>query len=479
MAYLIFAAAVIFIPIVYLVGKAMLLRPGERGVAQPAHPLDAQSALQRLSQSLQCETTGGANWKPDEFLKLHQVLEQAFPLVHEKLEKQVLNDYTLVYRWRTNSTKKPILLMAHMDVVPVTPGTEDDWAHGPYSGDIADGCVWGRGAIDMKNMLMAEIEAVEYLLGTGFTPDRDIFLLFGHDEEILGKDGSYAAAQMFHEQGIQFEFTLDEGGSFAPGEQYGAQDVTLATVAVYEKGYVDLHMSVTGESGHSSMPGETTALSDMARAIDAIDHIHYKPKLTDTYLELMRGVAPFAPLGTRVQIANANLFQKQLLQKARSTVLGNALVTSTISPTMLSGSHAANVLPREAKAVVNFRLNPGDTVDDLKLRVAKAVGSKVEVHYPIAHDASRVASTDSRAYQCIKQAVLQTFDGVYVTPAPFFACTDSRHFDLVSDNVYKFIPFLSNLEYSTGMHGTNERIGTDDYIRGISFFIRLLENTCS
>ena len=199
-------------------------------------------------------------------------MEKTYPLVHQNCEREIIAGASMLYRWPGSGKggKKPILLMAHQDVVPVTPGTEEDWQHPAFDGVIADGHVWGRGAIDMKNMLCAEFEAMEYLMQRGFTPDRDVYLALGHDEEV-GGSGAVATAQHLLEQGVEIDFIMDEGGKPAHGEDFGASDVLVATISVFEKGYCDLQLISRSPGGHSNRPGKTTALGELAKAIVALE----------------------------------------------------------------------------------------------------------------------------------------------------------------------------------------------------------------
>jgi carboxypeptidase PM20D1 len=148
--------------------------------------------------------------------------------------------------------KKPVLITAHMDVVPVEAGTEGEWTHPPFGGEIADGFVWGRGTLDTKAHLIAALEAVERLLEKGLTPARDVYLAFGHDEELTGEQGARQIAKLLAERGLTFDFVLDEGGCVVKGALPGIEK-PVALVGVGEKGFCNVRLTAkrTGATPHA------------------------------------------------------------------------------------------------------------------------------------------------------------------------------------------------------------------------------------
>ncbi len=156
--------------------------------------VDGQAFVDHLAEAIRVDTTmyeDRSRNDPAAILEMHDLLAQAYPAVHEQCERELVNYLSLLYTWRgSDSDAKPIVLMAHMDVVPVEAGTEGDWTVAPFSGEVHDGHLWGRGALDDKGPLIATMEAVEHLLRSGFTPTRTVHLVFGHDEEIGGSQGA-------------------------------------------------------------------------------------------------------------------------------------------------------------------------------------------------------------------------------------------------------------------------------------------------
>ncbi len=182
--------------------------------------IDQQEAAKRLSGALAIKTISRTDVPvaADAFKAMHQYLENTFPLTHENLERETVNEYSLLYTWRGDNLElEPILLMAHMDVVPIAAETVHQWKYPPFSGKVADGFIWGRGALDMKQSLMGIMEAVEYLLVQKLKPDRTVYLAFGHDEEVGGYQGAAKIAELLESRNIKLNFTLDEGSAIVQG----------------------------------------------------------------------------------------------------------------------------------------------------------------------------------------------------------------------------------------------------------------------
>ena len=176
------------------------------------------------------------------------------------MERVLLGDYTILYRWPgSDATLPPILLTAHYDVVPVLPGTEDLWTHQPFAGDIADGIVWGRGTLDDKSAVVAQLEAATLLLKAGFKPARTVYFSFGHDEEVGGTRGAAEVAAYLAEQKVRLAWSLDEGSFVLDGLLPGVKPL-MAAVNVAEKGSVTLQVVAKGAGGHSSLPPPQTAV---------------------------------------------------------------------------------------------------------------------------------------------------------------------------------------------------------------------------
>ena len=445
----------------------------------PSEPVDS-AAVGRLSEAVRFKTISyfDSAAKISEFRKLHAFLEKAFPLVHKAMRREVLDSATLLFTWRgTDTTLAPVLLMGHQDVVPVEPGTEKDWKHGAFSGDVADGFVWGRGTLDDKISVLGTLEGAESLLKRGYQPKRTVIFAFGYTEEI-GGPSAMRTAELLKARGIKPWFVMDEGGalgdSLVPGV---AQRVAL--IGVSEKGYLSLRLTAHGQGGHSSIPPTETAVSILGDAVGRVQRTPLPSRLSDATLGMFNTLGPLMPYSRKLVMANLWLFDPVLRSALARQPAGNAMIRTTTAATMMSGGIKDNVVPATATAVINFRLLPGDSVHWVVSQVKQIVADdRVDVA-PIdgmAREASEVSPTDSEGYRVIAQSIREEFPGTHVSPYLLMGGTDARNFYIVTPNVYRFAPIIAKGETFTLLHGTNERVSVENYLAGISLYRRLIEN---
>jgi carboxypeptidase PM20D1 len=441
--------------------------------------VDALGAAQRLSGAVRLRTisydnpsdaSGGA------FLALHAYLAESFPHVQSALRREIVNDYSLLYTWAgANPGAKPIVFMAHEDVVPIAPGSENLWHADPFGGEIKDGYVWGRGAWDDKGNLMAILEAVEALAAAGFTPQRTVYLAFGHDEETGGEHGAKAIAALFRQRGVRPEFVLDEGLLITSGLMPGLNS-PLALIGVAEKGSATLKLTAAALPGHSSMPGNRTAIGALARALVRLERSPFPASLGGVAGELFETVAPETHGLNRVVLSNLWLFAPVVAWELSRLPSTNALLRTTTAITVVSGGNKENVLPATAEALVNFRTLPGDTAERVVAHVRTVVddgGIGVDV-LPQSSEASPVASRTSAAYRTIARSVRELFPGVVVAPGLMIGATDSRHMLDVADDVYRFSPVRAAPPDLARFHGTDERMSVANYAELIGFYETLI-----
>lgn len=475
--------ALVLVVIVILFAR-MLSFTAQKGAAGAMTPLAVSAqAISRLSQAVQIPTISS---QPDKqqrtssFQQFHNFLAQNFPLVHGELEIERINNFALLYRWQgTDNTLKPALLLSHQDVVPIEPGTESDWHYPPFAGEIADGYLWGRGAWDDKSTLMASLEALEMLLANGAKPARTLLLAFGHDEEVGGELGAGAIAEQFRQQGMMFEYILDEGAVIGVGLVPGVEQ-PVAMVATAEKGYLTLRLSSFGQGGHSSVPPKVTAVGRLARAVNRLQEQPLPAKLTQPVRDMFSELGPHMPWTKRLVLANLWLFEPLLVANMAGSRSTQAHVRTTTAPTMFSAGVKENVLPQSASAVVNFRILPGQTrqqVIDLVETIIDDASVTVEEAGSISSDPSAVSSKHSVAFKSLKRVIEQVNPDVLVSPALLFGATDSRHFDGLSDNIYRFTPIRVSGPDIKRIHGTNERIAVEDYENAIRFYHQLMTST--
>ncbi|MEX0582719.1 MAG: M20/M25/M40 family metallo-hydrolase, partial [Sneathiella sp.] len=335
-------------------------------VDMPSFDIDAAAA--RLAEAVRIKTISVSRNSPpatSEFDRLHLLINSSFPLVNEKLKREVVSNHSLLYIWEgSDPTLPPILLMGHMDVVPVEPGTEGDWQEEPFSGVIKDGIIWGRGTLDDKLSVFAILEAAELQLAAGFIPKRTLYFAFGHDEEIGGEMGAGKIAALLKSRGVNLAFTLDEGMVIVQGLMPGI-DTPIAFIALAEKGYLTLQLTATTEGGHSSIPPRTTAIGKLARAITRIEENRLPAALNAPASDMFDTLSPHMSLPLKAIISNRWLLDPLLVSELGKGGATNAMVRTTTAVTIAEGGTKDNVLPSQASATINFRLLPGTSIQDV------------------------------------------------------------------------------------------------------------------
>lgn len=440
--------------------------------AAPA--FDVPAAAGRLSQAITFQTVSHqeagdndlAQW--DQF---HAWLKETYPRAHAAMRRDLVAGHTLVYAWPgSDPALDPIVLMAHQDVVPAN--AAEGWTHPPFQGVIADGAVWGRGAVDDKGSLIGLFEAVEALAGAGFQPRRTVILVSGHDEEV-GGGGAQAANDLLKSRGLSAQFVLDEGLLVVADNPLTGGPAAL--IGVGEKGYATLIVSARSEGGHSSSPPPQTSVSTLARAVTAITEDPFPMRLDGPGADMLAVLGADAGLPLRAALANTWATEPLIVRQMAATPAGAALLHTTIAPTMLQGADKENILPREARAWINYRIAPGDTSEEVMAKATNAVGDlPVELSWSRPpQEPSAVSSTDSEAWKVIA-ALAADVTGAPVAPGLVTAGTDSRFMAEVAQDTYRFQPITLSLAETAMIHGVNERMTLTNLERMIAFYARLI-----
>ena len=453
----------------------------------PALPValqvDARQAAERLAGAIRIPTVSeqeAGKTNQQTFVELREYIERAFPRVHRALRRDVVGEYSLLYTWQGERTDlKPIALLAHLDVVPAE-AEKSQWTHPPFEGRIAGEFVWGRGALDMKHGVMASLEAVEALLREDFRPLRTIYLAFGHDEELGGANGARQIAKSLSKLGVRLAFTLDEGQAIIEGIIPGVAK-PVALVGLAEKGYLTLELVASDEGGHSSMPRPGTAAARLASAIDRLGQNPMPAALLPPASWMFERLAPEMSFQDPVLFANRWLFEPLLLSQLARAPGPNALIRTTAALTMLSAGTKENVIPASARALVNFRLLPGQTIEHVSAHVREKIGDpKIEVRVAgDAWEASRISRAESFGYALIEHTIRQVYGEVVAAATLTIAATDSRHYIDIADDSYHFIPMRLQSGDLKRIHGIDERIAISDYIRMVQFYAALMRNSGS
>ena len=407
------------------------------------------------------------------FVAFTEELARQFPLLHERLELTRIPGQALLFRWPGVGDARPVVLMAHIDVVPVD--EEAPWQHPAFDARIVDGHVWGRGTLDDKGCLVGIAEAVERLLEQGFTPAQDVWLSFGSTEEVSG-DTAELAVEELRSRGVEPWFVLDEGGAVA-SEAFPGISAPLAVIGVSEKGTTTLELRVDGRGGHASTPVRMDATARLARAIVRLDRSPFRASVPEPTLEMLRRLAPHAPLPLRAMIAGASRLGPALTRALIAAGPETAAMTrTTVAITTLQGSPAHNVIASTALAGVNLRVAIGDTVDDVVAHVTKAVRDKrVRVSVVESGEPSPVSPVDDDAFRLLESTIAEAFPDAVPTPYVMMAATDSRFFTAICPRVYRFAPFRMTKAQRQAIHSYDEHIGIDDLGDGMLWYQRLIE----
>lgn len=454
---------------------------------RPNITVPKKAAVARLARALRIPTISRNVEVIDDaaFDALRTQLEQSFPRVFSTLGTETVNRHALLLTWTGERRQgRPILLMAHTDVVPADDA--QGWQKPPFGGDVDGGFIWGRGSLDDKSSVLGILEAVERLIAEGFVPKRTIYLAFGHDEEVGGARGARAISELLEHREVRLAFVVDEGGVVADGIVPGVPG-PVALIGVAEKGYLTLRLSVKSEGGHSSMPPEHTAIGTLATAIARIESSPLPPQTAHAKRFFAR-VGPAMPFPQRIAFANLWLFEPLIVRILSAKPSLNAILRTTTAVTMVTGGIKENVLPKRAEAQVNFRIIPGDTPRSVQAHIEAVVDDpRVEVSPAGETDTSggfapsSVSSTDSEGFSTLALTVRQTFRDPDLVVAPYLVIgtTDSRFFARIADDVYRFLPVRLDSKDLARLHGRDERIAVKDYLNTIRFYYLFLKNTAA
>ncbi len=472
MKYLLLIPALLVLLLLIAVVRTLLMPNKRSDYAAPEADARAMLLAQKLSKMIQYDTTSHANVHEEEkFLGFHKVLEELFPLVHEKLERTVI-DGNLLYYWKGKSSEKPILLMSHQDVVPA----EGEWLHEPFSGDIADGKVWGRGASDTKCSVMAFFEAVEELLREGYTPECDVYLASSCTEEWAG-DGAPKIVEELKRRGVELFIVCDEGGGII-SEPIGGIKGNFAMVGVFEKGKADVKFTARSTGGHASAPAKNTPIARLAAFVNEVEtHTPFKRKFLPEVSAMFARLAPYAPFGLKLVMGNLWLFapiMKPVL--GRISAQAGAMLQTTIAFTMQSGSDAYNVLPQEATLGANMRFIPHQGEKE-SLEIIKALAAKHGLETEIVHsnDYTEPVDINGEAFKLVEKVIGETFPGLPVSPYVMTGATDAQFYQPICPSCIRFAPVIYGPEQMKGMHGLNENIEYNCLPGAVSFYQNLIK----
>ncbi|XP_077970689.1 N-fatty-acyl-amino acid synthase/hydrolase PM20D1-like isoform X2 [Styela clava] len=440
---------------------------------------------ERFKDTLRMETISyeANEQNKDELKKLVEYIIQAHPTIFKSkhVQYEIVNGYSLLIHVQgRDKSLLPYLLAAHLDVVPVV---EHEWSVDPFSAiENKDGTiVYGRGTLDDKGSLMAQLAALEYFLEIGLVPQRSFYIAHGHDEEISGYQGAKHIAATLKKKGVdRLHFVLDEGLVVTRG-LFGSMNQDLALVGVTEKGIAFFNLSVEIHGGHSSMPAKETAIGIMSGAISRLQSNQMPGRIDNLMTEMLESLAPEIGFPTNIVLSNIWLFKPLLCWLLSNNQMLQGGVRTTTAVTIMRGGMKGNVIPSSASAIVNHRIHPWDSLDDVLQHDQRIINDdRVRItvlHESEPHPISPFSRSSSITYQLLTDTIEQIFDNVIIGPAALVANTDTRHYLTFSENIYRFNPMVLTKDEIASIHAKNERISRDNFEKMINFYFHLMINS--
>ncbi|WP_207496189.1 M20 family peptidase [Aridibaculum aurantiacum] len=471
-----FLLLVLLVLIVVVLVRTFSATSKQVEVAQAPPVPVSDSAIVHLQKAIQFKTISTEAGTADTaaFNGFRAFLQQAFPLVHQHCQLEIISGQSMLFYWKgIDANIKPIILVGHYDVVPVEEESLPLWKADPFAGAIIGDSIYGRGAVDDKGSVMAILEAIEQLLRENYQPQGDVYLAFGHDEEATGQQGAKVLVPLLKQRGINPAFVLDEGGLVTAKEIPGVTK-PVALVGIAEKGYVTVDLSINIPGGHSSMPAKETAIDQMSKALLRLKENPFPADLNHTINAFMDYMGPEMPFVQRMAFANRWLFSPLIKNIYSSRPGPDAMIRTTTAPTIVHSGVKENVIPTVANATVNFRTLPGTTVDDVVKHMKEVIDDDRVTIKARSNNSSpqAVADVNDHFFTYLQQCIRSWRNDVVVSPYLVLGATDGRYYTELTPNVFRFIPFND----VKGFHGTDERVGVDEYKKGIAFYYGLLRN---
>lgn len=468
--------ALIIIFLAVLVIRALMFNPQKQEKKQAEEIVfNKEKAVEDLRQMVMCKTVSNINSELEdkaEFEKFKKLLIDNFPNINKTCSLTYMGKSGILYHWKGKTDKDPAILMSHYDVVPVT---QELWEKDAFAGIIEDGVLWGRGTIDTKNTLCGVMESAENLIAQGFVPERDIYFAFSGDEEISG-DTAPTMVQWFKDNGITPSIVLDEGGAVVE-KVFPGVDKPAALIGIGEKGMAQIELVLDGQGGHASTPPPHTPVGVLAKAVCNVENNPFEFQLTKPVSEMFDTLARHSTFVYKLIFSNLWCFKpilNMICKKSGGEM--NAMVRTTCAFTMMQGSKATNVIPPYSMVSANLRLLGNNTVEYAKEQITKKINnSNIEVNVVMGQNPSIYSDTACEGWEKLKTAVSKAWPEAIVSPYLMMACSDSRHYNKISDKVYRFSAMALSKEERSSIHGNNERIPLETITKTVEFYIHLIK----
>ena len=429
----------------------------------------SERAAKVLSEAVRIKTVTGDAQAVRDFIEL---IKHRYASALAKMSCLYMPQGGVLLHWRSYAAEKkpPVLLCGHIDVVP--PG--DGWAGDPFSGEIRDGMIYGRGSLDCKGPVVALLEAADELIKDGFAPERDIYFAFGHDEETGGTNGAGVLSGLMTRRGLRFDMVLGEG-SFIEKDHMGKNNFAAALIGVGEKGSGNLRLTAEVKGGAAAAPRSQTALGVLSEAVCRIEALRPKIHILDEvrrYLSLsMEGMS----LGKRWVVANLPLTRFLLSRAFRRDPETMALLRTTLAPTQAHAAPAPNMLSEKAEATINCRIIQGDNAEKLYADVSALLSDlPVTVAFDLLSKPSSISPAGGEMYDLLCSAVGEHFSGAQRIPTLLQGMTDCKYYEPLSDNVYRFTPITIGGRTKMTVHGKDEQIAVHKLGAAVGFYMTLM-----
>lgn len=410
----------------------------------------------------------------EQFHKLHQRMKDLFPNVFQKLEVVTFKGGSLLLKWQGDSDEKPMVLMAHQDVVPAN---QSDWDLNPFAGTITEQDIIGRGTLDTKGTLYGFFQAIEELIIEGFTPKQDIYISSSSDEETSGT-GALKSIEELQKRNVSPYFVLDEGGAVVDGALPSVSK-PMALIGVLEKGYVNFTFVAKSHGGHSSTPPKNSPIARLSAFVNNVEtKFPLKTKMIPEVADIFKNAAPAMSFPMRYLFGNMWLFQPLItFLLPRINPFGRALLSTTIAFTMQKGSDAENVIPSEASVMANLRIHPIQNIEDT-YQVLEKIAKKYDIEIKVSgeRDASPISKTNNEVYEYLTKTIQKTFPDVLVSPYVMLGSSDCRFFSEITDSAYRFSPTRMDNSELSKIHGNNESITKTALYEAVIFYKELILN---
>lgn len=472
--FVVLGAFVLFLTV--LLVRAVMYKPEKELVPSGEEVvLDEAKIVADMQQLIRCKTISYNNEElvdKAEFDKFQKLLPTLYPKVHETCELLHIGVNGLMYHWKGKEAKDPTVLMAHYDVVPVE---EEEWERDPFSGEVIDGELWGRGTLDTKGTLCGIFEAAEKLIAEGFQPAKDIYLAFSGQEEINGPTCA-AMVKWFKDKGIHPAMVVDEGGAVVENVFPGVSG-ECALIGIAEKGFTNIELKEKSRGGHASMPPTHTIVGELAQAVVDIESHPFKRQLTKPVKEMLDTLGRRSTFAYRLLFANMWCFEGlfDMVCKLSGGEL-NAMMRTTCAVTKMEGSKAFNVIPPKASVGMNLRLMGKDTYDSAKAYIEKVIHNpNIEVSIYEGRNPSIESDTDCQEWINLNQVIKDTWPEAIVSPYLMMACSDSWYYCDITDRIYKFSAMKLSKEERAMIHGNNERVPVSTLVKTVEFYARLMK----